>query len=220
MPLLEVRNVHKGFQGQLILSGISFTLDLGSVLVVYGDNGVGKTTLLRIIAGLLRPDRGFVILLGKDIYRLTLGERIRFTSTHVAFGFQEPIFITGLSILENIVFTLRGLGASKHYAKDIAMKVLDLLNLKDKAGRSPLRLSSGERKRADIARAIAKVLIGKSRVLILDEPTSYLDEYSSNLVVGIVKDLIKEKKAGTIISTTYDEEILKLTPYRLHLKRS
>ncbi len=206
-PILEVRDVAVKRGNKLLWDGVSFSLAPGEALVVAGPNGSGKTSLLHAVSGLLRPVRGSVIIDGVDVYSLGRSKRIAYTARRVAVSFQEPLFLPGLSAGENIVFTLTSLGVEPGEARRLAHEALSLVGIDYTA--KPRRLSGGERKRADIARALAKVYAGLSTLLVLDEPTAHLDERWARVVMDEVARLKSEGWVAVVASTVDDPRVLR-----------
>ncbi len=220
MALLEIRSVCKSVSGEVVLENITLFVEKASITVVYGSNGSGKSTLLRIASGMEKPSQGEVVLDGVSLYSLPLGERVRLASRLIAFSFQEPLFINTLSVLENIVFTLLNTGVENvSQARETALKALELVGLRDKANRSPQKLSGGERKRADLARAFAKALSGNTKILVLDEPTSFLDERSSIMVLEAIKSIVRDRGLGALVSTVDDSRVISMASKKLLLRR-
>ncbi len=204
-PKLLLENIGKMRKSRWLYRGLDLAVNGGEVVVIAGPNGSGKTTLLSIAAGLLEPDEGSVILKGVDIYSLPINERIKYAARLVAFSFQEPLLINELTALENIVFTLTGVGVNRGEAVKAAREALDLVDIP--AETKPSKMSGGERKRTDIARAIAKVYAGVSEVLVLDEPTAYVDERYATVVLDEVEKLAKRRSVAVLVSTVDDERV-------------
>lgn len=176
-----------------ILNNISFNICKGDVIALLGKNGSGKTTLIKLISGLLLPETGIVKFDGKN--RLTIDDIGLVNS-------NERSFFWRLSLIENMKFFLPG---AKYYNEiDYTLNKLGLYNKKDQLIMS---LSTGEKKKASIARALIK----KPKLLLLDEFTSSLDVISKNDILTELLNLIENRHVDAIIFTThYLEEVIHL----------
>ncbi|HEY8022486.1 MAG TPA: ABC transporter ATP-binding protein [Thermoanaerobaculia bacterium] len=165
--MLEVRGVAKSFGGQAVLRGVDLALERERTLAVLGRSGCGKTTLLKILAGLLPPDAGEVRLAGQDVTRLPPERR------SVLYLYQEPLLFPHLDVAGNVAFGLR-LRRPRLPEAEVARAVaamLDELELAPEGRKMPHQLSGGQRQRAAFGRA----LIVNPALLLLDEPFSCLD---------------------------------------------
>jgi branched-chain amino acid transport system ATP-binding protein len=179
-PILSVRDASLSFGGLRALSGVGFDLAEGSIMGVIGPNGAGKTTLFNVIAGTLRPDRGQVLLEGKDITGWT-PERIAQAGLVKTFQTSRPF--ASLTFLDNVAIgafaRLRAVGP----ARQEAMRCLDLVGLADKHDTPSSGASTGQRKRLEIARALAT----NPRLLMLDEPFGGVDIAAVESLVDLLK---------------------------------
>jgi len=199
--LVEARDVHKAFDRHPVLRGVSLALPRGTTLAVMGGSGAGKTVLLRIVAGLLRPDRGEVRLLGTRIDRLR-EEQMLPLRRRTGFVFQGAALFDSLSVFENVAYPLREhtrLGEGE--ITDRVHHMLALVGLPGTDELLPAELSGGMRKRVGIARA----LVLEPEVVFFDEPTAGLDPTNARLV----GELVARLHAGvcdTAIVVTHDVE--------------
>lgn len=183
---------------------VSLEVERGSFLVVIGPSGAGKTTLLNIISGIVCPDHGDVIVLGRNIGKMGVVQRTRFRAENIGYVFQDYALIEELTVLENVV--LPGLIAKKKSKRELfkrALELLELVGLKGYEERFPRELSGGEQQRVAIARA----LINDPRIILADEPTSNLDTETGREIVNLIYELSKDRGKTTIIAT-HDEEII------------
>ncbi len=183
---------------------VSLEVERGSFLVVIGPSGAGKTTLLNIISGIVCPDHGDVIVLGRNIGKMGAIQRTRFRAENIGYVFQDYALIEELTVLENVV--LPGLMAKKRSKRELfkrALELLELVGLKGYEERFPRELSGGEQQRVAIARA----LINDPRIILADEPTSNLDTETGREIVNLIYKLSKDQGKTTIIAT-HDEEII------------
>jgi putrescine transport system ATP-binding protein len=192
-PFLEVAGLTKRFDGEGVLEAVSFRLQERHVLSVVGRSGCGKTTLLKVIAGLLPADEGSIRRRGSDITSVPAERR------DIVYLYQEPLLFPHLSVFENVAFGLRLRHvAAEQIDRDVTrmLESLDLLEHRDKA---PHRLSGGQRQRVSFGRA----LILAPSLLLLDEPFSSLDADTRTQMQDLFKRVAVEY-AITAIFVTHD----------------
>ena len=170
-------------------------LEAGEQLLVLGESGIGKTTLLHLLAGLLRPDSGKVTLDGTILHELPTAKLDRFRGSHIGLIFQRPHIVQNLSIQENL--SMVQYLAGKPQDKNRMKSVLDSLGIGHKLQDRPRRLSQGEQQRATIALAV----INKPQLILADEPTSSLDDKSCERVATLLKEQASTTGAKLIIIT-------------------
>ncbi len=195
--IIEVDNLHKSFKGQPVLDGVSFTVNAGETLVILGESGTGKSVLLKHMIGLLKPDRGSVKIEGEEITSLR-EKRLLKIRQKMGYMFQEGALYDFMNVYENIAFPLREhtvLSAEEISAK--IYELLELIDLKDVASKYPSELSGGMKKRV----ALARSMVLGSKVLFCDEPTSGLDPIRSRDISDLIKQVSREKKCTTIITS-------------------
>jgi len=174
--LVDVDDLHKSFDGKEVLKGISFQLFKGETLVVMGGSGSGKTVLLRHVAGLVRPDRGHVMVFGQRIDNLS-EEHLLPIRRRMGYVFQGAALFDSLSVYENVAYPLREHTSLRERAiRERVVHFLSLVGLGDEVlPLLPSELSGGMRKRVGIARAVAL----RPRYILYDEPTTGLDPITS-----------------------------------------
>ncbi len=169
-------------------------------LLLLGESGKGKTTLLHLLSGLLHPKSGEVVINNQKIYDLSDKERDKFRGENIGIVFQSPHFVQALSVLDNLLlpafFTRNPLDSNR--AKDL----LSRLGIGDKWNKKPKQLSVGEQQRVAIARA----LINRPKVLLADEPTSALDDKNTEKVIQLLEEQAKLSEAALII-VTHDKRL-------------
>jgi phospholipid/cholesterol/gamma-HCH transport system ATP-binding protein len=210
-PVVEVSDLRKSFDSNEVLRGVSFALARGETLVIMGGSGSGKTVLLRLVAGLIRPDGGHIRVFGHNIERLTEEELLPLRR-RMGYVFQGAALFDSLSVRENVAYPLRehtSLGEA-----EIAERVLRNLSLVGLASEVlpllPAELSGGMRKRVGIARALSV----EPEMLLFDEPTAGLDPTNSKLV----SELLLELRGGvcdTAIVVTHDVELARTVADRV-----
>jgi len=209
-PLVELKDVQKSFGANSVLRGISLGLVRGTTLAVMGGSGSGKTVLLRIIAGLLRPDAGEVALFGTRIDRLS-EEAMLPIRRRTGFVFQGAALFDSLTVFENVAFPLREhTSLSLGEITDRVHRFLGLVGLPDTDELLPAELSGGMRKRVGIARA----LIVEPEVVFFDEPTAGLDPTNARVVAELIAEL-RTGVADTAIVVTHDIELADMVADRM-----
>ena len=177
-PHVEVRGLYKSFDSKPILSDINLTFMRGEICVIIGGSGTGKTTLLRLLIGLDKPDRGAIVISGQDIVPLSDNEMNQ-VRRKLGMVFQYAALLDSMTVLENVAFPLRehtSLG-EREIREQVKAKLHDL-GLNDVEERIPSQLSGGMRKRVGLARA----LMLEPELVVYDEPTSGLDPFTTELV--------------------------------------
>lgn len=184
---LRLTNVSKSFDGEPVLKAVTLVLDQVHVLVLIGPSGGGKSTLLRIIAGLEYPDQGTVEI---DDEPMKFDEAsLRQHRRTIGTVFQTFNLFPHLNALQNITLPLEKVhGYTANDAKEAARQILKRFQLEDHAGKRPAELSGGQRQRVAIARAVAI----KPRLMLFDEPTSALDPEMTAEVLDLIEELREE----------------------------
>lgn len=190
--IIEVRNLRKKYDEVEALKGIDLTVKEGEIFALLGPNGAGKTTLFSILATLRKPSSGKAIVLGKDV--LKYREEIR---QQIGIVFQEPALDERLSARDNLMLMALFYGIPRKKAGSRADEVLNLLDITDFAERPPRKLSGGQKRKLELARAI----IAEPKLLFLDEATLGLDVDARRNFWDEVKKL--SQKGSTIFLTTH-----------------
>jgi polar amino acid transport system ATP-binding protein len=196
-PIVKVQDLHKSYGDTEVLKGVSLDVDEKEVLVIIGPSGTGKSTLLRCINLLTKPDRGRIWVDGQEITDPRADvNRIR---EHVGMVFQDFNLFAHLTALKNIIIGLTKVkGMGKEEARELAMFELERVGLADKADLYPAQLSGGQQQRVAIARALGL----DPRVMLFDEPTSALDPELIGEVLEVMKNLARE--GMTMIVVTHE----------------
>ena len=194
-PLIDLVNISKSFDGELVLDELNLSIKENEFLTLLGPSGCGKTTTLRILGGFIIPDQGNVIFDGADITHIPPNKR------HLNTVFQKYALFPHMNIAENIAFGLKISGKSDAYIKDKIKYALKLVNLEGFEKRKPMSLSGGQQQRIAIARAI----VNEPRVLLLDEPLGALDlKLRQEMQYELIR--LKNELGITFIYVTHDQE--------------
>ena len=188
---LELRNLKKSFTSEeYVLQGINLQIDQGEFVTLLGASGCGKTTTLRIIAGLEQPDSGSVWLEGKDVTNLEPNQR------DVNTVFQNYALFPHMNVADNIGYGLKIRKVPKADIKKKVKEMLELVQLEGFEKRKPAELSGGQKQRVAIARALAM----NPDILFFDEPTSALDPELTKEVLKVIKELASEHMTMVIVT--------------------
>jgi len=200
--VIEVDSISFAFGTQLILSKLSLRVERSEVLGILGPSGVGKTTLLRCIAGLLKPQRGDIRIDGAEPQQATKGQK-------VGYLFQQDSLLEWRSVLENVLLPFEAAGANAVVPENTAkaFRSLQLVGLKDEAGRFPSQLSGGMRQRVALARALAP----DPSVLLLDEPFASIDLLTRERIMIEMHKILHQTQTPTILVTHHVEEAIFLS---------
>lgn len=205
MNAVEIKDLYKSYENGKIkaLNGINLTIADGEFVSIIGPSGSGKSTLLNMIGALDVQDSGSINVAGQDLDdSKKLNE---FRAKKIGFIFQLHNLIPNISVVDNIEIPMYTQGLSSKDMRLKALKLLDDVSLKDKAGILPNKLSGGERQRVAIARALAN----DPSVILADEPTGSLDSKTSSKILRQLIDL-HENNNATLIIVTHDMEVAKL----------
>ncbi|MBC8122142.1 MAG: ABC transporter ATP-binding protein [Gemmatimonadaceae bacterium] len=216
-PVIELRKVSKSFGDQHILDQVDLKLFSGEALVLVGPSGTGKSTILRIVCGLLEPDSGEVLVGGQPAGELlTDGE----SPVRLSMVFQQSALFDSLTVEENIGFSLfEHSRLSRDEIRDLVRQKLELVGLSpDLAKQMPAELSGGQRKRVSFARAIMDDPKHKeqgSQVLLYDEPTAGLDPIASTLIEDLIRELKQQKSCSSYVVVSHQGTTIRRTADRV-----
>ena len=200
--MIECKQLSKTFQNETAIDYSDMTFEDGTSYILLGASGCGKTTLLNLIAGILTPDRGTVLIDGLDMGALSQKEKDRFRIQKIGYIFQDFKLIPDMTVRDNIdILHLEGIDTSG------ADTLLSRLGMKQKKNQKVRHLSGGERQRVAIVRALVK----KPPIILADEPTGNL-----NFAIGeqVIRELTESSRGKTLIAVSHDE---RLTPYFDHV---
>ena len=195
--MIAIKNLSKKFKNETAIDYKDMVFESGKSYVLLGASGCGKSTLLNMIAGILSPERGEILIDGVDMAAATQREKDLFRIKNIGYIFQDFKLITEMSVIDNInILKLEGVDVSR---ADEVLNSLDMLESKNK---KVSHLSGGQKQRVAIARAIVKM----PDIILADEPTGNL-----NFAIGeeVVKQLTTVAKGKTLIAVTHDDRLCK-----------
>ena len=203
--LIEIHDIGKIYNsGEKTINAITnmdFHIDDGEFITIMGQSGSGKSTLLSILGALNHPSKGELLIDSMDIYKLSTEQRADFRSEYIGFIFQSFQLIPYLTMIENVELPMAVTGVKKKKQHQMAMDVLKIVGLEQKADRLPDQLSGGEQERVAIARAI----VNKPPLILADEPTGNLDSNTAKEIMELLKSLNQE--GHTIIMVTHNKDM-------------
>ncbi len=207
MKLLEIKNIYKSFSGKKVLTGINLDIESGEISSIFGYSGEGKSTLLKIICGIIKQDNGDIMLNGKSINSLEPYER------HAVLVMDEPLLFPHMNVFENIAFGSKLSSNKKRHINNnrnilkSAKEIMELLGIRGLEKRYPNEISMGQAQRVSLARA----LIVNPEIILMDEPFSNLDIISKTKVRKLIKDINNELKISMLLVTHDIEDVLNLS---------
>jgi putative ABC transport system ATP-binding protein len=201
--MLIVQKLTKTYAGaseRHVLHNLDLELGAGEYVAIMGESGIGKSTLLNLIAGLDTPDSGSISIAGTEVSALDDHARTLLRRRDIGFVFQAFHLLPRLSVAQNVALPLNLLGVSREEAAERAQRMLERLRLTDRAGDLPRSLSSGQMQRVAIGRA----LIHCPRLVLADEPTGNLDPENAALVLDLLKrELAATSAAGLLVTHSH-----------------
>ncbi len=217
-PTLEVIDLHKRFgPDREVLAGIGLTLHAGERVALLGESGVGKSTLLNLVAGLERPDSGTIHLAGQPIHAMDEDAAARVRAREVGFVFQAFHLLPHLRLWQNVAIPLLLAGVGAAEARPRAEAMLERLGLGNRCLSMPRELSGGEQQRVALARA----LVHRPRLILADEPTGNLDPRTGSAALALIDEQVRAHGAALLMVThslqaaEIAERRLRLTPVGL-----
>ena len=204
--MISTKGLNFKYNEQASFSFPDINLGIDENLLIIGSSGIGKTTLLHLLAGLLESNSGSINLYGQDISKLTQHQIDKFRGQNIGIVFQKPHFVNSLTVKENLQLA-QYLGNKKDQNRII--DILSSLDILGKGNKKPKKLSQGEKQRASIAMAI----VNSPKLILADEPTSSLDDENCDRVIKLLKKQASEFKAQLIV-ITHDNRLKK------HFKKS
>ncbi|MEA2646462.1 MAG: putative transport system ATP-binding protein [Chloroflexota bacterium] len=203
----------KGDHAVHAIDGIDLDIENGEFISIVGRSGSGKTTTLDCLGLLLRPTTGTIVIDGVDTGGLSDGKRAEFRSRKIGFIFQGFNLLPSLNALDNVLLPLRYSGGDKKAARRRAEELFEVIELADRMKHRPTQLSGGEQQRVAIARA----LINEPALVLGDEPTGEVDTETSQKLVGLMRQVNRDRGV-TFIIVTHDLDLAAATDRMVRLK--
>ncbi|HZI60336.1 MAG TPA: ATP-binding cassette domain-containing protein [Pyrinomonadaceae bacterium] len=196
IPAIEFRNVVLAFDELVILDNLSFKVMKGETKIILGGSGGGKSTIIKIVLGLLKPDSGQVLVDGEDITEHSEEQMIS-VRKKIGMVFQEGALFDSLSVYDNVAYRLHEQGVPEEEVEPEVRRMLRFVNLEDAIDKMPIELSGGMRRRVGIARA----LIGDPKIVLFDEPTAGLDPPTARTICELAMKLRDLEDVSSIFVT-------------------
>ena len=195
--MVEITDLHKSFDSNVVLDGVSLSVAEAENMVVFGRSGTGKSVLLKCMIRLIEPDSGNIIINGKDVLKLSIKE-LNLLRKDIGFLFQGAALYDSMSVKENLEFPLiRNFDLDQKEIDERVHFVLEAVSLLEAINKMPSELSGGMRKRIGLARSI----ITKPKLMFYDEPTTGLDPITSKEISVLIIELQKALKMTSIVVT-------------------
>jgi phospholipid/cholesterol/gamma-HCH transport system ATP-binding protein len=196
VPAIEFRDVLLAFDDRVILNKLSFKVLKGETKIILGGSGGGKSTIIKLVLGLLKPDEGRILVDGEDI---TDYNEVQMMSVRKKIGmvFQEGALFDSLSVYDNVAYRLHEQGRREDEVEPEVRRMLRFVNLEDAIDKMPAELSGGMRRRVGIARA----LIGDPKIVLFDEPTAGLDPPTARTICELAMKLRDLEDVSSIFVT-------------------
>jgi len=196
IPAIEFRNVTMIFDGRNILNDLSFKVMKGETKIILGGSGSGKSTTIKLVLGLLKPDSGQILVDGEDITNYGEAEMMK-VRKKIGMIFQEGALFDSLSVYENVAFKLHEQGVPEEEVESEVRRMLRFVNLEEAIDKMPSELSGGMRRRVGIARA----LVGDPKIVMFDEPTAGLDPPTARTICELAMKLRDLEDVSSIFVT-------------------
>ena len=214
--VIEVKNHYKlyrvGDSAVRALNGVSFEVYPGEFCAIVGTSGSGKSTLLNMLAGLEKPTKGEIIVIGQHMEKLNEDGLVKFRRENVGFIFQSFHLIGTMNAVENVALPLSFRGEARSSRLKKADKMLELVNLKKHKKHMPNQMSGGQQQRVGVARA----LVVDPKIIFADEPTGNLDSHTSEDVMHLMQKVVREQKK-TLVMVTHDNHLASYADRVFHI---
>lgn len=196
VPAIEFKDVHLAFDDKIILNGVNFTVRQGETKIVLGGSGGGKSTIIKLILGLIAPDAGSILIDGEDIIEFGEPELMEIRKK-IGMVFQEGALFDSLSVYDNVAYRLHEQYIDEEEVEEEVRRMLRFVGLEDAIDKMPVELSGGMRRRVGIARA----LIGNPQIILFDEPTAGLDPPTARTICELAIKLRDLEDVSSIFVT-------------------
>lgn len=205
MPLLEISQLKKSFVGpegidHEVVNVDHFSLAAKAQVAIQGESGSGKTTFLHLIAGILKPDSGRIVVADHEMSGLKESARDRLRATTIGYIFQSFNLLQGYTCLENVLLAMSFGGGVN---QDLAKSLLKQVGLSDRLDYYPRQLSTGQQQRAAVARALAN----QPKLVLADEPTGNLDQRNSRAALALIRQACNSNGAALLL-VSHDRDVL------------
>jgi len=202
-PAIEFRNVYFSYDETKVLHDLTFKVAKGEIKIILSGSGGGKSTILKLILGLLKPDAGQIFIDGEEIsaYDETQLQRVR---DKIGMVFQEGALFDSLSVYDNVAYRLHERDMAEEIIESEVLSLLEFVKLADEVERLPSELSGGMQKRLSIARA----LVGNPKIVLFDEPTVALDPPTSGTICDLIIELRDLEDVSSIV-VTHEMDVVK-----------
>lgn len=195
-PAIEFRDVYLHYDDKKVLDGISFAVRKGETKIILGRSGGGKSTIIKLVLGLIKPDSGRILIDGEDITDYTEPEMIK-VRQKMGIVFQEGALFDSLSVYDNVAYRLHEKGLPEDLVEEEVRRMLKFVELEEAIDKMPSELSGGMRRRVAIARA----LVGNPKIVLFDEPTAGLDPPTARTICELVIKLRDLESVSSIFVT-------------------
>ena len=196
IPAIEFRNVTMVYDDREVLNNLSFKVMKGETKIILGGSGCGKSTTIKLVLGLVKPDSGQILVDGEDVTNYS-EERMTRVRKKIGMIFQEGALFDSLSVYENVAFKLHEQGVPEEEVEAEVRRMLRFVNLEDAIDKMPAELSGGMRRRVGIARA----LVGDPKIVMFDEPTAGLDPPTARTICELAMKLRDLEDVSSIFVT-------------------
>ena len=196
IPAIEFRNVTMIYDGRKVLNDLSFKVMKGETKIILGGSGCGKSTTIKLVLGLIKPDTGQILVDGEDVTDYSEVQMMR-VRKKIGMIFQEGALFDSLSVYENVAFKLHEQGVPEEEVENEVRRMLRFVNLEDAIDKMPSELSGGMRRRVGIARA----LVGDPKIVMFDEPTAGLDPPTARTICELAMKLRDLEDVSSIFVT-------------------
>lgn len=205
-PVIVVKDLYKvyriGENRVRALNGVSFSINRGEFCAIVGTSGSGKSTLLNMLAGLEKPTKGEIVIIGEHMETKNENQLVRFRREHIGFIFQSFNLMGTMNAVENVALPLTFQGVSKRERTKRAKKMVHLVGLDKYWDHRPNQMSGGQQQRVGVARA----LVVNPEIIFADEPTGNLDSNTSREIMNLMQNVVREQKR-TLIMVTHDNTL-------------
>lgn len=205
-PVIVVKDLYKvyriGENRVRALNGVSFSINRGEFCAIVGTSGSGKSTLLNMLAGLEKPTKGEIVIVGEHMETKNENQLVRFRREHIGFIFQSFNLMGTMNAVENVALPLTFQGVSKKERTKRARKMVHMVGLDKYWDHRPNQMSGGQQQRVGVARA----LVVNPEIIFADEPTGNLDSNTSKEIMNLMQNVVREQKR-TLIMVTHDNTL-------------